>query len=138
MRKRTVLFVDDDEKVLKSIERSLIDETYTTLFVTGGKDALEIIKQQQVHILVTDIHMPGMDGLEFLKIVREKYPDIVRIVLSGNTRISALLDAVNDVDVFKFLTKPCKFEETLKPAILEALDHYDFYSKTDTPVGKLQ
>jgi CheY-like chemotaxis protein len=130
--------VDDNEKFLKSIERSFIDETYTTLFVTGGKDALEIIKQQQVHVLVTDMRMPEMGGLELLKIVRKNYPDIVRIVLSGYTHITNLLEAVNDGDVFKFFTKPCKFEETLKPAILEALDYYNFYSKTDTPVGKLQ
>ncbi len=129
MKKRIVLFVDDDEKFLKSIERNFIDEMYTTLFAVSGKDAFEIMKQQEVHVLVTDMRMPGMSGLELLKIVRKEYPHIIRMVLSGYMPVSTILSAVNDVEAFKFLTKPCDFTKTLKPAVLEALDYYESHSK---------
>jgi len=138
MKKRTVLFVDDDEKFLKSLEKSFIDETYTTLFAVSGKDALEIMKQQEVHVLVTDMRMLDMSGLELLKIAKNDYPDIVKMALSGYMPVNTVLSAVNDVEVLKFLTKPCDFTEILKPAVLEALDHYESYSKCKKPVKQLK
>ena len=125
MSERTVLFVDDDEKFLSSIERSFIDESYTVNCVVSGKDALEIMKKQQVHVLVTDMRMPEMNGLELLEIVKKEYPHIVRMFLSGYMPVNSILSAVNDVEAFKILTKPCDFMKTLKPAVLAALEHYD-------------
>ena len=63
MEKRTVLFVDDEEKILKSLKRGLIDEPYRTLFADSGKEALEILGQQEVQVVVTDMRMPEMNGL---------------------------------------------------------------------------
>jgi len=87
---------------------------------------------------VADMRMPDMSGSELLRISQWEYPNIVRIVLSAYEHMGTLLNTVNDVDVFKFLTKPCDFEEVLKPAIQEALDYYKSHSKSDTPVGKLE
>ena len=139
MDKKTVLFVDDEEKILKSLKRDLMDEPYETLFANSGKEALEILQHKQVHVLVTDMRMPKMSGPELLKIVKENYPHIVRIMVSGYVHVNSLLDSVNNIEVFKFLTKPCELEETLKPAVLEALDYYDVnFIKSDAPVGKLE
>ena len=138
MEKRTVLFVDDEEKLLKSLKRRLMDEPYNTLFANSGKEALEVLKSNEVHVLVADIRMPDMSGSELLRIIKWEYPYIVRIVLSAHEHIGTLLNVINDVDVFKFFTKPCEFEEVLKPAIQEALDYYKSHSKSDTPVGKLE
>ena len=131
MEKRTVLFVDDEEKVLKSLRRGLIDEPYNSLFAIGGKEALEILKKEEVHVLVTDMRMPEMGGLELLKIVKKDYPNIVRIVLSGYTQVSTLLTAINQGEIFKYITKPWKLEDEFRPAIREAVEYYNFRNRGD-------
>ncbi len=138
MEKRTVLFVDDEEKHLKSLKRLLMDEPYNTLFANGGKEALEALKCNEVHVLVADMRMPDMSGAELLRVIQWEYPNIVRIVLSAHEHMGTLLNAINEVHIFKFLTKPCELEKVLKPAIQEALDYYKSHSKSDTPVGKLE
>lgn len=125
MSERTILFVDDEEKILKSLERGLLDETYHTLFATSGKEALEILEQEEVHVIVTDMRMPEMSGIDLLRIVKEKYPHIVRLVLSGYTQVGTLLTAINQGEIYKFLTKPWKLDEEFKVVIQEALDHYE-------------
>ena len=122
---RTLLFVDDEVRLLRSIERGLLDEPYHLLFAESGAEALKILAQQEVHILVTDMRMPEMTGLELLKIVKEQYPQIVRIVLSGYTQATTLLTAINQGEIFRFITKPWKMEEDFKPAIRQAIEHYN-------------
>jgi two-component system, NtrC family, response regulator HupR/HoxA len=131
MNKRTILFVDDEEKILHSLRRGLIDEPYDTLFAVSGKRALEILEQTTVHIIVTDMRMPKMTGLELLKIVKEKYPRIIRIVLSGYTQITTLLTAINQGEIYKYITKPWQLEEEFKPAIRQALEYYNLCNERD-------
>ena len=126
MENRTVLFVDDEEKLLKSLRRGFLDEPYKTLFATSGKEALEILKRNEVNVLVTDMRMPEMGGLELLKIVKEQYPHIVRMVLSGYTQVTTLLTAINQGEIYKYITKPWKLEEEFKPSIREAIEYYEF------------
>ena len=123
-KKPTVLFVDDEDRILKSLKRGLLDEPYGKIFALSGKEALELLEKRQVQVIVTDMRMPEMNGLELLKIVKEKYPDIVRVVLSGYTQITTLLTAINQGEIYKYITKPWKLEEEFKPSIHEALEHY--------------
>ena len=122
---RTVLFVDDDEIVLRSLQRGLLDEPYNQLFAKSGEQALEILREQEVHVLVTDMRMPGMDGLELLKAVGQEYPDIVKMVLSGYAQSSDLMTAVYQEGVFRFVPKPWELEADLKGLIQKAFDHYE-------------
>ena len=131
MEKRTVLFVDDEKKILMSLKRGLLDEPYETLFANGGKEALEILMREEVHVIVTDMRMPEMTGLDLLRIVKKEYPHIVRMVLSGYTQISTLLTAINQGEVYKYNTKPWKLEEDFKPSIREAIEYYDLRSERD-------
>jgi two-component system response regulator HupR/HoxA len=131
MEEKTVLFVDDEKKILTSLKRGLLDEPYETLFANSGKEALEILKRKKVHVIVTDMRMPEMTGLELLRIVKEEYPQIVRMVLSGYTQISTLLTAINQGEVYKYITKPWKLEEDFKPSIREAIDYYNLRSERD-------
>ncbi len=136
--KRTVLFVDDEEKILRSLKRALFDEPYETLFANSAKEAIEILKHNDVNVIVTDMRMPEMSGDELLRIVKEQYPHVVRMVLSGYMQVSTLLEAVNEEGVFKFITKSSELMEELKPAVREALDYYNLYSKCDRPVEQLE
>jgi len=131
MEKRAVLFVDDEKKILTSLKRGLLDEPYETLFANSGKEALEVLKRKEVHVIVTDMRMPEMTGLDLLRIVKKDYPHIVRMVLSGYTQISTLLTAINQGEVYKYITKPWKLEEDFKPSIREAIDYYDLRSERD-------
>ncbi len=132
VEKRTVLFVDDDEIILRSIKRGFLDEQYNQLFAKSGNEALEILQREEVHIIVTDMRMPGMDGLELLKIVRETYPHIVKIVLSGYTDMSAFQQEFNQGEIFRFICKPWKLEADFKKAISQALDHYNLQNECET------
>jgi len=125
MNNRTVLFVDDEEPILRSLKRGLMDEPYSCLFASSGKEALKVIEQNEVHVLVTDMRMPEMGGLELLKIVKEKHPQIVRVVLSGYTQIGTLLTAINQGEIFKYITKPWKLEDEFKPSIVAAIEFYE-------------
>ena len=132
MEKRAVLFVDDDEIVLRSLERGFLDEPYNTLFAKSGKEALEILQREEVHVIVTDMRMPEMDGLELLEIIRKMYPHIVGIVFSGYTEMAALQKAVNQGEIFRFIPKPWKLEGDFKKVVREAIEHYKLKSERDT------
>ena len=106
-----------------------MDEPYKTLFATSGKEALEILGQQEVHVIVTDMRMPEMGGLELLKIVKKDYPQIVRLVLSGYTQITTLLTAINQGEIYRFITKPWKLEEEFKTTVRQAIEYYDLHAE---------
>jgi len=131
MEKRAVLFVDDEEKVLTSLKRGLLGEPYETLFANSGKEALEILQRNEVHLIVTDMRMPKMDGLELLRTVKEEYPHIIRIVLSGYADIDTLLGAINQGEIFRFIPKPWKSNEELKTIIRQAVEYYDLHSERE-------
>ena len=103
---RTLLLVDDEENILSSLRRLLRRDGYTILTATGGKAGLELMATQPVDVIVSDQRMPGMTGVEFLQKAKEMDPDSVRMVLSGYTDLQSVTDAINQGDIYKFLTKP--------------------------------
>lgn len=131
MEKRTVLFVDDDEGVLSALRRLLQDEPYHTLFAHSGREALEVLVCSSVHVIVTDIRMPQMTGLELLRIVREQHPRIIRMVLSGCVETATVLTAINQGEIFRFLPKPWKSNEELKITIRQAIEFYELHSERE-------
>lgn len=120
----SVLFVDDEVNILSSLKRGLIEEKYTSFFASSGKEALEILKENKMSVIVSDMRMPEMDGLQLLREVELLYPRIVKIILSGYTQLPQILTVINQVDIFKFITKPWKLVEEFKVAIHKALDFY--------------
>jgi CheY-like chemotaxis protein len=122
VEKRTVLFVDDDEAILRSLERGLLDESYNKLFVKNGKEALELLQRKKVHVIVADMRMPEMTGLELLRIVRKEYPNITGMVLTGYEQDAELQTAVEQGEIFKLIPKPLwklggKFERLVRRAL---------------------
>ena len=125
MENRTVLFVDDDTVIRMALQRDLKDEPYNKLFAKSAEEALEIVQTKDVHVIVTDMRMPGIGGLDLLRIVKDGYPNIIRLVLSGYMQPTTLLTAINDGEIFKYITKPWKGEGQLKRIIREAIDLYN-------------
>ncbi len=131
METRAALFVDDEEKILRSLRRGLREEPYKTFFASSGKEALIILQQEPVHVLVTDMRMPEMDGLELLKIVKTEHPYIIRMVLSGYTDMDTTLAAINEGEIFRFIAKPWELEGELKTAIRQAIEFYNLHSERE-------
>ena len=123
--KRSVLFVDDDEIILQSLKRGLLDESYNKLFAKSSKEALEILRCEDVHVIVTDMVMPEMSGLELLRIVRKEYPNIIGIVLTGYKLDAELQEAVDHGEVYRLVAKPLwKLGGKFERLVLRALDKF--------------
>ena len=118
-----VLFVDDDPNVLSTYER-VLRKRYNIETAIGGEEGLErIAKEGPFAVVVSDIGMPKMDGIQFLSRVQELAPDTVRMVLTGHTDLETAIEAVNAGYVFRFLTKPCKSAEMTK-AVEAGIEQY--------------
>jgi response regulator RpfG family c-di-GMP phosphodiesterase len=107
----SILCVDDEEQVLNSLERTLRLKNYAVFTASGGARGLEILGQEHVDVVIADQRMPGMTGSEFLRIVKEKYPNTVRIMLSGYSDFESLTKAINEGEIFRFVSKPWEMEE---------------------------
>lgn len=132
-----VLFVDDEPMILKSIERSLRAEPYQKFYAHSGEEALEVLEANVIDVLVTDMRMPGMKGLDLLKTAKEYYPNMVRIVLSGYTQVNQMIVTINQGDIFRFVPKPWDADTELKPAIQDALDYAAFLANKQTDTERL-
>ena len=107
----SVLFVDDDKSILKSIRRELLDADFETFFALSGEEALEFIQHNKVDIIVSDMMMPNMDGTELLKKVKYLYPNIVKLVLSGYADQKMIFKLINSNLAKTFINKPWKENE---------------------------
>jgi EAL domain-containing protein (putative c-di-GMP-specific phosphodiesterase class I)/FixJ family two-component response regulator len=103
---RTLLLVDDEANILAALKRLLRRDGYQILTANGGREALDVLKQHEVDVIMSDQRMPGMTGTEFLRVAKDLYPDTVRMVLSGYTELQSVTDAINEGAIYKFLMKP--------------------------------
>jgi FixJ family two-component response regulator len=118
-----VLFVDDEKGVLDAYERLLRKEFYVSVASSGQQGLAAIEEHGPFAVVISDMRMPGMNGAEFLSQVKQKAPDTIRMLLTGYTDLSAAIDAVNEGNIFRFLTKPSS-KEVLVEAINIGLKQY--------------
>lgn len=135
--KPTVLFVDDEEDILNALRRMLRPEPYAQLFALSGKEALDLLSQHSVHVMVSDMRMPQMDGVKLLETVRDRYPEIIRMVISGWADADAILDAVNNGQIYRYLVKPWEPRE-LKLTLRQALEMYRLQKERREMIRLLQ
>jgi diguanylate cyclase (GGDEF)-like protein/PAS domain S-box-containing protein len=121
---RTLLLVDDEPSILASLKRLFRREGYGILTAESGQQGLELLASNEVGVVISDARMPGMDGGEFLGKVREMYPQVVRMMLSGYTDLKAVTTAVNRGELFCFLTKPWDDAE-LVDTVRDAFRHFE-------------
>jgi PAS domain S-box-containing protein len=120
----SVLCVDDEASILAAYQRFL-DAHYRVVTATSCREALTILSERgPFAVVISDLQMPGMDGVLFLSTIRELYPDTVRVLLTGQLDLQHALQAVNDGHVFQFLTKPCA-PTTLNTAVAAAVAQYE-------------
>ena len=118
---RTLLLVDDEINIVAALKRLLRRDEYLILTANSGAEGLAVLKDNPVDVILSDQRMPGMTGVEFLSIAKNKYPETIRLVLSGYTELQSVTDAVNEGAIYKFLTKPWD-DAKLRGHIREAFD----------------
>ncbi|GAB5440111.1 MAG: response regulator [Fuerstiella sp.] len=117
-----ILFVDDDQKILNAMERYFVDILPITT-VSCPEQGLELFKEDTFSVIVSDMRMPRMNGIELLTKVRACAPDTVRIMLTGYADLQSTIDAVNEGHIFRFLSKPCSLN-VIESAIRAGIEQY--------------
>jgi response regulator RpfG family c-di-GMP phosphodiesterase len=120
----TVLFVDDEVNILKALQRLLRHDEMNVLCAPRATEALEILERTAVQAVVTDQRMPEMTGVDLLSKVRERQPDVVRMLLTGYTEMDVAVDAINRGQIYRLITKPWNDDE-LRATIRQAFDHWE-------------
>ena len=123
--KRTLLLVDDEPNITHALQRLFRHADLRILTADSGQTGLDVLAEYAVDVIISDQRMPGMTGVEFLKTVKNLYPNTVRIVLSGFTELQSVTQAVNEGSVYKFLIKPWNDNE-LRNSIEEAFRSKEF------------
>ncbi len=124
-----ILCVDDETNILKSLQRLFFDEGYDILTADSGAEGLALLEgESAIQVVISDYRMPGMTGVDFLHKVSQQWPDTVRIILSGYADTAAVVSAINEGQVYRFVAKPWN-DDDLKQTIRLALDHYNLQRK---------
>lgn len=119
---RTVLFVDDEVSILHAIQKLFSDDAVMRLLVaSSGEEALEVIRKEDVWLVVSDSHMPGISGIELLERIRHISPTTGRILMTANADLKTAIDAINISEAFRFIIKPWDNNE-LKSIVHEGLE----------------
>lgn len=127
MVKYNLLVIDDEVEITKSLHRQF-RRRYNVFSANSANDALPILEQENIQVVLSDQRMPGLTGIDFFSKIKNKYPDALKLILTGYTDIEAVIGAINEGQVFRYLTKPWKPIE-LELALEEAFDKYELITK---------
>ena len=116
----SILLVDDEENILSSLRRVLRSEPYRVQIASGGEQALQMLREQPVDLVISDARMPGMDGATLLAEVQKHWPETMRILLTGYADINTTIRAINQGQIYRYISKPWEDEE-LRLSVRQAL-----------------
>lgn len=121
----TLLLVDDEENILLSLKRLFRRAGYRIFVAIDADDGLDCLQKEQIDLVISDMRMPGMDGVRFLEQVHVRWPHVVRILLTGLNDPSIKADAIDKGKVYQQISKPwddSEFLETVKSALVQRPD----------------
>jgi len=124
MTEKTLLCIDDDEATLRALQRLLHGEEYRVLVAKTVSEAFAFLSQETIQVVMADQRMPDITGSELLQQIKEKYPTILRVILSGYADVSAILESINEGEVYRFLSKPWD-SNALKVMLRQSFEHYE-------------
>lgn len=122
MEKSKLLLVDDEPNLTSALVRSLDRSQFEIFTADSAQQGLMILAGHDIDVVVSDERMPGMTGSQFLSEVRKRWPNTIRMILSGQADLEAAVRAINEGEVYRFLLKPCHPKE-LQMTILQGLQH---------------
>jgi len=123
-----LLIVDDEPSILKALARTFRAEAYEVVTASNSKEALARLQEAPAQVIISDYMMPGMNGAELLKQVKTLYPDTIRIMLTGHADTGAVMGAINEGAVYKFILKPWN-DDDLRVTVSLALEQFDLVQK---------
>jgi type II secretory ATPase GspE/PulE/Tfp pilus assembly ATPase PilB-like protein/DNA-binding NarL/FixJ family response regulator len=123
-----LLFVDDEPGVTKALTRVFHQENYDVVTAANGDEGLQRLAEATTHVVICDYLMPGMNGATFLRAVKERSPDTIRIMLTGHADTGAVMGAINEGAVYKFILKPWD-DNDLRVTVAIALEQFDLVRK---------
>ncbi len=132
----TILVVDDEPEVLRSLH-DLLRRDYRVLTFERGPEALKALHEVDPPVVMTDQRMPQMTGVEFLRHVKRLRPDSTRLLFTGYADLKAVIDAINEGNVFRYITKPWDTEE-MQTVVRQAVEHHDLLVERRQLIGELQ
>jgi signal transduction histidine kinase len=135
-RRHTLLIVDDEADVLDSL-RHQFHRSYRVLTCIAGKEAIDLLKKDEVEVILTDQRMPGMSGDQFLREARQLKPDAIRMLFTGYADIQAVISAVNEGHIFRYILKPWDTVE-LEGIIRQGVEQYDLLAERRRLVSELR
>lgn len=133
----TVLVVDDEPNVLSALKRVFRRESWQVLTALNVNDAMELLASREVGVVISDQRMPGVSGTEFLHRVKAMYPDTIRILLTGYADFRTVIEAVNQGDLYKVLSKPVD-DELLRENVREAFRRYEIFAENRRLMRRLE
>jgi signal transduction histidine kinase len=134
--KHSLLVVDDEPDLVHSVQ-DLLRLEYRVLGATRASEGLKILEREPVHIVMTDQCMPEMTGVEFLRILRDRYPDTIRLLFTAYADIKAVIDSINQGSVYRYITKPWEPRD-LQAVLRQAVEHYDLLAERKKLLAELQ
>ena len=129
---RSILFVDDEPNILSSLERLFSCLDYKTFYSDNPHDALELLRREEVSVMVSDNRMPGMTGIELMSKARSISPDTVKILMTAHADMETAIEAINVCEVFRFVTKPWNNDE-LVSIVEEGVNRYNLIQSMRNP-----
>src|SRR5215213_5929083 len=136
INRHTILVVDDEPDVVKSVQ-DLLRFDYRVLGATSADEGLRIMEGNEVHVVMTDQRMPETTGVEFLTHVRGEHPEAIRLLFTGYADIRAVIEAINQGNVFRYLTKPWDPDE-LQAIIRQGCERYDMIVERKSLMDELK
>ncbi len=134
--KYNLLVVDDEPEVTKSLRRQF-RKKYTVFTANTAKDALNIMEHNDIQVIISDQRMPEITGIDFFMMIKSKYPNALKLILTGYSDIEAVIGAINEGQVFRYITKPWHPKE-LEAIIQEAFEKYELITKNKRLMRSLQ
>jgi len=131
-----LLLIDDEPSILSSLRRQF-RRNYKVYIANSAEEGLELMKEHSIQVIISDQRMPGMNGSEFFDEVKHKYPDATRLLLTGYSDIQAVIEAINDGNIFRYITKPWDPTE-LDTIVREAFDRHNLIVQNKELVHQLQ
>ena len=135
-KSHAILIVDDEPDVLFSLT-GLLRRDFQVYTATSGQDALEIMQQHPIHVVMTDQRMPAMTGSELMENVRHAHPDAIRIIFTGYADTRAVVDAINRGELYRYITKPWDPDDLID-VLKDAAERYDMMASQAEIMERLQ
>jgi signal transduction histidine kinase len=131
-----LLVIDDEPEITRSLKRQFRGK-YNVFTATSAMDAFPILENENIQVVISDQRMPGLTGVDFFAKIKSKYPDALKLILTGYSDIEAVIGAINEGQVFRYITKPWNPLE-LEVAIKEAFEKYELITNNKKLLVKLQ